>query len=128
MPVGRSTSPTHQKGAAAEDATALFLKQRGFLAVAQNFSTPLGEIDLIVKKDNLLVFVEVRQRRAHSMVGALESITRSKQRKISRTATIFLQRHQQYQTFDCRFDVVACTLLSNGSLEFDWIEAAFYAI
>ena len=127
MTVGRSTSPTHKKGAAAEDAAAIFLCQKGFDLVAQNFNTPLGEIDLIVRKDNSLVFVEVRLRKVKGLVSALESITMAKQRKISRTASIFLQRHPQYQQLNCRFDVIACTVSSNGEHDFEWIEAAFYA-
>ncbi len=126
MTVGRSSSPTHQKGAAAEDAAAIFLTQQGFKVVAQNFNTRLGEVDLIVQQGNTLVFVEVRQRQANSMVNALESITVAKQRKIGRAAAIFLQRHPHYQHFNCRFDVIACTLMANGQREFEWIEAAFY--
>lgn len=126
MTMGRSSSPTHQIGAAAEDAAALFLSQNGMVGVAQNFNTRLGEIDLIVKKANTLVFVEVRLRKANSLVGALESVTLAKQRKIGRAAAIFLQCHKQYQNFNCRFDVIACTQLSNGKYDFDWIEAAFY--
>ena len=126
MTMGRSSSPTHQKGAAAEDAAAIFLSQNGLVCVAQNFNTRLGEIDLIMLKENTLVFVEVRQRKANSMVNALESVTIAKQRKIGRAATIFLQRYKQYQSCDCRFDVIACTPLANGEYEFDWIEAAFY--
>lgn len=126
MVMGRSSSPTHQKGAAAEDAASLFLTQQGFTLIAQNFNTPLGEIDLIVQKATTLVFVEVRLRKSNSLVSALESVTRAKQRKIGRAAAVFLQRHKQYQECDCRFDVIACTQLVNGQHEFDWIEAAFY--
>ncbi|XID75470.1 YraN family protein [Alkanindiges sp. WGS2144] len=125
MTVGRSSSPTHQTGAAAEEVAARFLCQQGFELVAQNFNTRLGEIDLIVKKSNLLIFVEVRQRRAGSMVNALESITVGKQRKITRSAMIFLQRHKQYENFDCRFDVVALTAEKAGNGKLEWIPAAF---
>ena len=126
MTVGRSTSPTHIQGAAAEDAAAAFLCHQGFELVAQNFNTPLGEIDLIVKKANTLVFVEVRQRKVKGLVSALESITVAKQRKIGRAAGIFLQQNKHYQNFDCRFDVIAYSLMSNGMRDFDWVEAAFY--
>ena len=126
MAVGRSTSPTHIQGAAAEDAAAEFLCQQGFDLVAQNFNTPLGEVDLIVTKESTLVFVEVRQRKSKALVSALESITPAKQRKIGRAANIFLQSHLQYKAFDCRFDVIACTVMKSGEREFEWIKAAFY--
>lgn len=109
MPVGRSSSPTHQQGAKAEDAAAIFMQQQGYQLIAQNFNTRFGEIDLIVERANQLVFVEVRQRKANSLVSALESITMAKQRKIIRAAQGFLQQHPQYQQHSCRFDVIACT-------------------
>lgn len=127
MTMGRSSSPTHQKGAAAEEAAALFLRQNGLVCVAQNFNTRLGEIDLIMLEKSTLVFIEVRQRKANSMVSALESVTKAKQRKIACAAAIFLQQSKQYQNFNCRFDVIACTALENGKHEFDWIKGAFYA-
>lgn len=143
MPVGRSSSPTHQQGAQAEDAAASFLQQQGYQLVAQNFNTRFGEIDLIVQRTQQLVFVEVRQRKANSLVSALESITLAKQRKIIRAAQGFLQQHQQYYNHDCRFDVIALTskpipffkkqpALAQSTepsapvpFELEWIQAAF---
>lgn len=150
MPVGRSSSPTHQQGAKAEDAAAVFMQQQGYQLVAQNFNTRLGEIDLIVQRGDplQLVFVEVRQRKANAMVSAAESITLAKQRKIMRAAQVFLQQHPQYRHHDCRFDVIAYTstltsafrkkarLLQadataeqvdlDQSMQMEWIQAAFY--
>lgn len=143
MPVGRSSSPTHQQGAQAEDAAASFLQHQGYQLVAQNFNTRFGEIDLIVQRAQQLVFVEVRQRKANSLVSALESITLAKQRKIIRAAQVFLQQHQQYHNHDCRFDVIALTskpipssqkrpALAQAAgqsapvpFELEWIQAAF---
>lgn len=138
MPIGRSRSPTHQQGAKAEDAAAVFMQQQGYLLVAQNFNSRCGEIDLIVRGGNQLVFVEVRQRKANSLVSALESITPAKQRKIIKAAQVFLQQHQQFQHHDCRFDVIAYTTSkltdvqsvtlrqsSSDSLQMEWIQAAF---
>lgn len=143
MPVGRSSSPTHQQGAKAEDAAAIFMQQQGYQLVAQNFNTRFGEIDLIVQRVNQLVFVEVRQRKANSLVSALESITVAKQRKIIKAAQGFLQQHPQYHNHNCRFDVIACTspikpatnlqltldpALGQAELQamqLEWIQAAF---
>ena len=145
MPVGRSSSPTHQQGAQAEDAAASFLQQQGYQLVAQNFNTRFGEIDLIVQHAQQLVFVEVRQRKVNSLVSALESITLAKQRKIIKAAQGFLQQHQQYHNHDCRFDVIALTSKSvhcckkqpdlaqfteqdiSVPFELEWIQAAFDA-
>jgi putative endonuclease len=134
MTVGRSSSPTHQKGAAAEDAALLYLQQRGFVLVAQNFNTRFGELDLIVEQPSLLLFVEVRQRKANALVSAVDSVTPAKQKKIIQSAMIFLQEFPKYQDYACRFDVIALTTSTStrsaanvGSDEIEWIEAAFDA-
>ena len=89
MTVGRSTSPTHQIGQQAEERALRFLLNQGFQLVAQNFHCQFGEIDLVVFKNELLVFVEVRQRKNSVFGNAAASITLGKQRKISQAAAIF---------------------------------------
>lgn len=127
MTVGRSTSPTHRIGAAAEDVAANFLCEQGFIIIAKNFNSPFGEIDLIVVKDNLLIFVEVRHRKANSQVSAAESVTQAKQRKITRTAEFFLQQGKQYQNFDMRFDLIISESQTGQANSLEWIEHAFYS-
>jgi putative endonuclease len=135
MTVGRSTSPTHQSGQYAEERALAFLQAQGFILIAQNFHGKVGEIDLIMAKDRLLIFVEVRLRKLGQFGGAQSSVTFAKQRKISRTAALFLQRFPQYESYDCRFDVIALeghqTSSHSGSLpefQINWLEGAFYAI
>ncbi|WP_410211374.1 YraN family protein [Aquirhabdus sp.] len=134
MTVGRSTSPTHTAGQYAEERALAFLKTQGFTLVVQNFHGKVGEIDLVMTKDKLLIFVEVRLRRPSRFGSAAESVTFAKQRKISKTAALFLQRFSQYESYDCRFDVV--TIEGNPALQdsampelkIDWLEGAFYAV
>lgn len=135
MTVGRSTSPTHQTGQHAEERAMLFLQQQGFHVVQQNFHGQMGEIDLIVSRDRLLVFVEVRQRKSSVFGGAAASVTLAKQRKISKTAAFFLQLHPEFELFDCRFDVIAMDISARFSpqrhqqiADMNWIEGAFDAI
>lgn len=129
MTVGRSTSPKHQLGATAENAAARFLQAQGYGIVAQNFNSPYGEIDVIAVKDQLLLFVEVRHRKAKAQVSAAESVTLAKQRKIIRTAEFFLQQVQasSYQHFNMRFDVITSSLSTASQRKLEWIEGAFYA-
>lgn len=129
MTVGRSTSPTHQIGQQAEETALNFLQQQGFQFVAQNYHCKMGEIDLIVKKDHLLVFVEVRQRKSSVFGGAAASVTPSKQRKIIQTSAFFLQSFSEFESFDCRFDVIAIDRPAqfSDSKKIDWIEDAFDA-
>jgi putative endonuclease len=68
------------------------------------------------------VFVEVRSR-SHTLYGSpLESVTRTKQRKILKTATYFLKQRNWLTKFDCRFDVIGIS-----QQNFEWIKHAFTA-
>lgn len=130
MTVGRSTSPTHQVGQRAEETALQFLLNQGFQLVAQNYHCKMGEIDLIVHKNRLLVFVEVRQRKIGVFGNAAASVTLVKQRKISLTAAFFLQVHPEFESFDCRFDVIAIDVsrrLKDEIFNLNWIEGAFDA-
>lgn len=132
MTVGRSTSPTHQIGQKAEDVALIFLQQKGFQLVAQNYHCKMGELDLVVAQDQLLVFVEVRQRKLSVFGNAAASITLSKQRKIIKTSAFFLQSFPEFEAYDCRYDVIAIDSWGRKSLgagheniTIDWIDGAF---
>lgn len=123
MPVGRSHSHTHMLGAAAEDKALAYLQAQGLVLLAQNWHVArVGELDLVMREGNTLVFVEVRQRGYAAFGGALASITPAKQAKIIRTAQHFLAKYEQYTNHDCRFDVIA---FENSQLQ--WLKAAFMA-
>jgi putative endonuclease len=89
-----------------------------------NYHCLWGEIDLIMlDKNNTLVFVEVRKRINQDFGGAAESITRSKQQKIIKSALDFLKRYKQYAVYNCRFDVV---LFGKNNTPV-WLQNAFEA-
>lgn len=96
----------HLLGQWAEQTALLFLQSQQYQYVNKNYHSRFGEIDLIVKRDNELVFVEVKARSAGSYAEACEVISYSQQRKIIKTAQFFLQRYPNYYNFDCRFDVI----------------------
>ena len=96
----------HLLGQWAEQTALLFLQSKQYQYVNKNYHSRFGEIDLIVKRDNELVFVEVKARSAGSYAEACEVISYSQQRKIIKTAQFFLQRYPNYYNFDCRFDVI----------------------
>ena len=102
------------------------LKQQGLSLIEQNYLTKLGEIDIIMldKIADTLVFVEVRYRKSNNYGTAIETVTRSKQQKLMRTAQQYLQKHPTYQHFLCRFDVVGV----ESDLKYPtitWIQSAF---
>ena len=95
---------TIDAGAHAELLAAEFLIARGLAIVARNFRTRLGEIDVIAREHEMLVFVEVRKRRSDAYGGAAASITAAKRARLIATAQLYLAtlRHEP----PCRFDAV----------------------
>jgi putative endonuclease len=110
-------------GNAAEEHVLSLMLARGWFLLQRHYRSPGrggGEIDLIMRdRDDVLVFVEVRQRSSQQWGGALASVTRAKQRRIIWAARHFLMRWPGDPPF-CRFDVVA--LEPDGV---KWIRGAF---
>ncbi|MBK4725120.1 MULTISPECIES: YraN family protein [Erwiniaceae] len=112
-----------QQGAACERQARHLLQTSGLRFVAANVRYRAGEIDLIMRDKQVWVFVEVRYRRNDRFGGAAASITRSKQQKLLRAASLWLNsRGQSFDTTDCRFDVVAIT-----GEQVEWLPDAFTA-
>ncbi len=93
------------RGAAGEAQALNFLRQQGLLLVEKNYSCRWGEIDLILRQRQTLVFVEVRQRSSQRFGGAAVSVTAAKQARLWRTAQHYLQAFASPPA--CRFDLVA---------------------
>lgn len=84
-----------------------YLEQAGLVLVVSNYRTRFGELDLIMRDDRTLVFVEVRFRRSSEFGGAAASVTSGKQARLIRAAKGFLATHPRFERYPCRFDVVA---------------------
>lgn len=108
-------------GELAEQVAAAFLARHGLKLVEKNYRCRFGEIDLILRDRQTVVFVEVRLRRSQEYGGAAASITASKQQKLLTTARHYLQRHASPPP--CRFDVVLLAALDDPAPE--WIRDAF---
>jgi putative endonuclease len=96
-------------GSKGEKLAAEFLASHNYEIIATNFFSPYGEIDIIALKDEILVFIEVKTR-SSNLDSALNSISISKRKKISRTASIFLAKNREYEDMFTRFDVIAILL------------------
>jgi putative endonuclease len=111
-----------------ETLAARWLTDQGLKLLARNFSGKTGEIDIIARDAEHLVFVEVRARSNTSFTSAAGSVDRRKQQRIVRTAQLFLQRHPELACLPSRFDVLAFEPPQSGhSLEIHWIPGAFTA-
>lgn len=103
-----------------------FYTDNGFNVVAKNWRySKIGEIDLILRKDYVLVFSEVKTRRDSSFALPCEAVNRSKQNRIIKLAKIFIINNPTYRDFNVRFDVCQI-LVNNGCISLDLIENAFY--
>ena len=92
------------RGVDAESVAARLLEAQGFALVAQRVRTPRGELDLVMRRDTLLVFCEVKARAR--LEAAAESLQLRQRRRIAEAAEIFLARHPEFDGFDIRLDVV----------------------
>jgi putative endonuclease len=107
-----------------EDCAADFLDQSGFQVVERNVRTPEGEIDLIVQKDNILVFVEVKARRHGQNGYPEEAITEEKLEHMQNSAEYYLAEHPEYAE-KWRIDVIAVTgALNSQHPQIEWFEDA----
>ena len=109
-------------GKQAETLAARFLEQQGLLVLARNFRCRGGEIDLVCRERQVLVFVEVRLRRNLRYGGAAASITTHKQARIILAARHYLSAHAATES-DCRFDCVLLDGLDEARIE--WLRDAF---
>ena len=110
-------------GKRAEKMACKFLQQQGLALLQQNYQCRTGELDLVMRDNTTLVFVEVRFRKSSLFGTAAETVDRKKQLRLIRTAQHYLAVHGS-QTASCRFDIVG--VKPNGSkLAFDWIRDAF---
>lgn len=106
-------------GQSAESRAEAFLQSHGLKLLARNWRCRFGEIDLVMRDGDTLVFVEVRLRSRSDFGGAAASITPAKQKKLLATARQYLTTLKTLPP--CRFDVVAI----QGTAQPDWLRNAF---
>ena len=109
----------NRAGARAEDLCARLLRAAGLVLVERNWRCRLGEIDLIAEDRGVLVFAEVRMRRAFGFGGAGESVTAAKRARLVAAARLYLTRRAEGR---CRFDVF---LVDGPAGDIKWIRDAF---
>ena len=115
-------STTRSKGTAVELEAEKFLQKKGLRKVTRNYLIKGGEIDLIMRDGEVLVFIEVRYRQSEAHGSGAETVTYQKQRRLRRAALHYLQKHYGNREPDCRFDVISA---SGNPVVFEWISDAF---
>ncbi len=112
------------RGQQAEDLACRYLQAQGLQLLERNYRCKRGELDLIMKHKDSIVFVEVRSRNTLRFGGGMESVDRHKQSKLIACAQHYLQYHKLGANIPCRFDVVA-VLTAAGEDKTEWVKDAF---
>ena len=99
------TNSRRGTGNRGEEMAVRYLEKMGYCIIERNFIFQHGEIDIIAREGNELVFIEVKLRRGSNFGTPEESITARKQQLLRRTAEGYLALHQ-IDDVPCRFDVV----------------------
>jgi putative endonuclease len=93
-------------GKQGEELAARHLEQRGFIILARNHRTPIGELDIIARDRRHLLFIEVKTRRSAAFGVPAEAVGAHKQRQVVRAAQWYLAT-ARYPDLQPRFDVIA---------------------
>ncbi len=97
---------TYNTGLEGERIAEEYLTGKGMVCLERRYREKCGEIDLIMRDGETLVFVEVKSRfSAHGAGSGFAAVTYGKQKKIARAAMLYMMRHKAVNSF-CRFDVV----------------------
>ncbi len=106
-PVAIPSEPGRGRGTAAEDAACRHLEGMGFSVVARNLRAGGGEIDIVARKRELLVFVEVRSREATDFGSPEQTVGPRKRLRVAAAARRYLSRVPAGSWQEARFDVIA---------------------
>lgn len=118
--------PRHARGRTAEDAAADALAAAGFRVLARNVRFAAGEIDLVCRDGDTVVFVEVKCRGAGWGDAPAAAISWRKQRRLTQLAQLYLKAHGLGEA-RCRFDVVAVVEHADRPREVRHLRGAFDA-
>ena len=119
-----SENPKDQRARAGEDAAARYLATRGYSILHRNIRFPEGELDLVARCKNTLVFIEVKTRETEKFGQPYQSVSEGKQRRQAAMASRFTSLCR-LQDVPVRFDVVSVVLPSGQPPRIEHVENAF---
>lgn len=102
------------------------MKKQGYRILERNFNSRLGEIDIVARDGDTLVFVEVKTRSTESFGSPKDAISKAKMRRITRGSMDYLRTRRKTGDVQTRFDVVSVEL-RDGALSTEHIKNAFDA-
>jgi len=121
-----SSASTLATGKQAEESACRYLLENGLKLIEKNYKCRSGEIDLIMRHNDSIVFVEVRYRHNNRFGSGAESVVKRKQDKLISAALHYIQTHGKSARSASRFDVISIRD-SFGKDHIEWIQNAFQA-
>ena len=118
--------PRSELGLQGERLAESFLRRQGLKTLARRFSTPVGELDLVMREGETIVFVEVKTQRDRTFKDPEEQVGPAKRRKLMKAVEWFLHR-RKLEAQPLRFDVVGIVLPEEGEAEIRHFPDAFQA-
>ena len=122
----RLKKPVKKLGASGEDLAAKHLRSQGFLILERNFRCQLGELDIVARKENLLVFAEVKTRRSEKYGPPQTAVNLQKRRRIVKLANFYIKQKRLFH-LQPRYDVIAIQWKAEDKPQINHIPAAFLA-
>ena len=107
-------SDNKKTGKIGEDIAIDFLKKKGYKIIERNYRCVFGEVDIVARDRNDIVFVEVKSRRSEYFGDPTDAVDFNKQKKISKIALNYMNE-KRLDNHDARFDVIAIKLSPNGN-------------
>ncbi|MGM0595890.1 MAG: YraN family protein [Myxococcota bacterium] len=125
------TDNTRDRGKKAEEFVKKYLLRRGYEIIAENFEVHnLGEIDLIARKNGMVVIVEVRSRKKGVLqINPLETVKKNKRSRIIKTTAVFLHKNKEITATmkELRFDIASIIVTDKKEYRLKYLEEAFQA-
>ena len=116
---------TKRTGADGEKFAREYLRRKGYAILESNWSTTFGELDIVAKRRDVLVFVEVKTRRGAGTEAALEAVTPAKHERMLKAVYQYLHDHDIDSDTQWRMDVVAVAIQAGVRPQIDHVEDAF---
>ena len=114
-------------GKSGEEIAAKYLQKKGYKILLFNYHSQYGEIDIIALDKKTLTFIEVKTRTSN-LASAFSSVSFSKQRKLTQTALDFISKHERYEDFLTRFDVILVLYESTEEYRIKHLRDAFLPV
>lgn len=115
----------YERGVRAEDDAAAYLVALGYEILERRYKTKFGEVDLIARFDDSLIFVEVKAHK--TMTDSLMAVNARTRKRIQDAALYYMSEHEAFADMGMRFDVMAVVDENDGAISIRHLDNAWMA-